>query len=84
MGVCAFDEGNPITLVFDCISLGKQEIVTKDGLRLNRVLETLSKIIRIPTSKIGNILYYYEVLDKKKTIKQLELKSGDVLFVKLK
>ena len=84
MGVCAFDEGYPITLVFDCISLGIHEIKTKDGLRLKRILENLSKIIQIPTSKIGNVLYLYEALDKNKTIKELGLASGSVLIVKLK
>ena len=80
MGICAFDEGNPITLVFDCVSLGTHKIETKDGLSLRRIIGTLSKIIKIPSSKIGDILYYYDILDKKRTIRELGLSSGAILF----
>ena len=84
MGVCAYNEGNPITLVFDCISFGTHEIETKDLVRLKRVLKELSKIIKIPTSKIKNVLYQYQILDKRRTIKEMGLPSGAVLMVKLK
>ena len=84
MGVCAYNEGAPITLVFDCISLGTHEIETKDLVRLKRVIEELSKIIKIPSSKIKNVLYQYQILDKHRTIKEMGLPSGAVLMVKLK
>ena len=84
MGLCAYNEGNPITLVFDCISFGTHEIETKDLVRLKRVLKELSKIIKIPTSKIKNVLYQYQILDKRRTIKEMGLPSGAVLMVKLK
>ena len=82
MGNCGKDEGKPILLVFDCISFGKHEITTMDGLKLKRVLEELSRRIGIPQSKIKEILYKYEPLDKHKTIKDLNLPPGAVLTVK--
>lgn len=51
------DIGNPIVLVFDCISLGTHEIQTGDEVKLKNVLKRLSKIINTPVSKIANALY---------------------------
>ena len=84
MGVCAFDEGNPIVLVFDCISFGKHEIKTKDGLRLQSAIDVLARRIQIPSSKIDNVFYSYEILDKRRIIRDFNLPSGAVLTIKLK
>ena len=84
MGVCAYEEGEPIILVFDCISFGKHEIKTCDGVKLKRALDILSKRINIPSSKIKTVLYQYTELNKNTLIKYLGLSSGAVLTVKFK
>ncbi len=76
------DIGNPIMLVFDCISLGTHEIQTGDEVKLKNVLKRLSKIINTPVSKIANVLYNYSPLDKNQKIKDLGLPSGAVIQVK--
>ena len=78
------DHGNPIMLVFDCISLGKHEIQTYDGYKLKTVLKTLSKRINTPVSKIASVNYNYSPLNNNSTISQLGLNSGAVLQVKFK
>ena len=78
------DEGNPIVLVFDCISLGTHEIQTGDEVKLKDVLKRLSKIINTPVSKIDKVLYNYSPLDKNQKIKDLGIPSGGVLQVKFK
>ena len=82
MGIC--NEGNSILLIFDCIGKGRHEINTFDGLTLNTVLKRLSKRINTPVSEIGNILYNYDVIDKSRTIRELNLPSGAVISVKFK
>ena len=84
MGSCSSDEGKPILLVFDCISLGKHEISTMDGLKLKKVLEELSRRIRVPQSYIDEVLYKYEPLNKHQKIRDLDLQNGSVLLVKFK
>ena len=53
-----------------------------DGLKLKRVLEELSRRIRVPTSRIGDVLYKYEPLNKSSKIKDLNLPNRAVLLVK--
>ena len=77
-------DGEPILLVFDGISLGKHEINTMDGLKIKTVLQRLSKRIDVPVSQIGNVKYNYEVLDKNRTIKELNIPNGGVLSFELK
>ena len=76
------EEGNPIVLVFDCISLGTHEIQTGDEVKWKKVLKRLSKIINTPASKIANALYNYSPLDKNQKIKDLGLPSGAVIQIK--
>ena len=76
------EEGNPIVLVFDCISLGTHEIQTGDEVKLKKVLKRLSKIINTRASKIANALYNYSPLDKNQKIKDLGLPSGAVIQIK--
>ena len=78
------DSGNPIVLVFDCVSLGTHEIQTTDGLKLKDVLKRLSKRINTSVSKIGDVKYNYSPLDKNRTISELGLKSGSVMLVNFK
>ena len=82
--MCNFEEGDPITLVFDCISLGKHEINTMDGVKLKDPLKVLCKRINTPYSKIGDVSYNYTPLNKDEIIKNLGLKHGNVLAVKFK
>ena len=77
------DQGNPIQLVFDCVSLGTHEINTYDGVKLKNVLKTLSKRINTPVKQIGDVSYNYSALNKNCTLSELGLKSGAVLSVKL-
>ena len=83
MGNCGCDEGKPILLVFDCLSFGTHEITTMDGLRLKKVLGELSRRIRVPESRIGDVLYKYSPLDKSSKIKDLHIPTGSVLNVKI-
>ena len=76
------DDGEPIVLVFDCISLGTHEIQTTDGTKLKKVVKRLSKRINTPMSQIKNVQYSYNPLDQNRTIRELGLKSGSVLQVK--
>ena len=69
-------EGKPIVLVFDCISYGKHEINCMDGLTLKKVLGELSRRIRLPQSKIVDVQYRYESLNKAKKIRELNLPLG--------
>ena len=78
------DNGNPILLVFDCISLGTHEIQTTDGVKLKNVLKRLSKRINTPISKIGDVKYNYSPLNKNEKIYELGLKSGAVIQVNFK
>ena len=82
MGIC--DEGQPIKLVFDCISYGKNEINTGDELKLKSALNKLSKIINVPTSDMIQVLYNYELLDINRTVKELGLPNGAVITVKFR
>ena len=82
MGICG-SEGDPIFLTFDCISYGTHGIYTKDGIQLKKVLEDLSKRIRVPRRKIFNVLYNYESLNTNSKIKDLNLPQGAVLLVKI-
>ena len=82
MGNCG-DEGKPILLVFDCMSFGTHEIVAKDGEKLKKPLEELSRRIRLPQSKIGGVLYNYELLNRNRKIRELNLPTGAVLTVKI-
>ena len=82
MGNCG-DEGKPILLVFDCMSFGTHEIFTKDGVKLKKPLEELSRRIRLPQSRIGGVLYNYELLNKNRKIRELNLPTGAVLTVKI-
>ena len=82
MGNCGSDEGNPTILTFDCISLGKHEINTMDGLKLKNALDELSRRLNIPAYKIGDVVYKYTVLDKYKKIRDLNLPPDAVLIVK--
>ena len=82
MGSCGFD-GDPIYLTFDCVSYGTHGINTKDGIQLRKVLEILSKRIRVPRRKISNVLYNYETLNTDSKIKDLNLPQGSVLLVKI-
>ena len=83
MGNCGDNEGKPIVLVFDCISYGKHEINCMDGLTLKKVLGELSRRIRLPQSKIVDVQYRYESLNKAKKIRELNLPNWAVLLVKL-
>ena len=76
--------GDPILLVFDGVSLGKHEIDTMDGLKIKSVLQRLSQRIKIPVSQIGNVKYNYDIIDKNRTIKDLNLPNGAVLSFELK
>ncbi len=78
------DNGNPILLVFDCISLGTHEIQTTDGVKLKNVLKRLSKRVNTPISKIGDVKYNYSPLNKNAKIYELGLKSGAVIQVNFK
>ena len=83
MGNCGCgSDGKPILLIFDCISFGTHEIYTMDGLKLKKAVEELSKRIRVPLSKITEVLYKYDPLNISKKIKDLNLPSGAVLSVK--
>ena len=82
MGICG-DEGKPILLVFDCMSYGTHEIVTKDGVKLKQPLEELSRRIRVRQSRIGDVLYKYEPLNKHRKIRELNLPTGAVITVKI-
>ena len=84
MGVCCVEEGEPTTLVFDCISFGKHEIEINDGLKLKNALGLLSKRINVSTSRMSEVYYDYNNLDKNKKIKELNLPPGSVLMVKFK
>ena len=82
MGSCGF-EGDPIYLTFDCRSYGTHGINTKDGIQLRKVIEELSKRIRVPRRKISSVLYNYEALNTDRKIKDLKLPPGAVLLVKI-
>ena len=82
MGICGLN-GDPIYLTFDCISYGTHGIYTKDGISLEKVIEILCKIIRVPRRKITSVLYNYEVLNTNNKIKDLNLPDGAVLSVKI-
>ena len=81
MGICG-DDGKPILLVFDCVD-GVHEIYTMDGVKLKKPIEELARIKRIPLSKIAEVSYKYEPLNKNKKIRDLDLPSGAVLSVKI-
>ena len=82
MGNCGSDDGRPIILVFDCISLGTHEISTMDGLKLKKPIEELARRLNVPTYYIKDVLYKYNTLDKSAKIKDLNLPDGAVLSVK--
>ena len=81
---CFQEDGEPITLVFDCVSLGTHEIKTYDGVRLKNVLRQLSKRINVSVSQIDQVLYLYTVLDKNRKIREFGIPSGGVLSIKFK
>ena len=83
MGVCSLDPDNS-TLVFDCVSYGMHKMTTKKGLKLQHCLKVLSKKIKVPLYKISKASYFFEDLDKHRTIKELNLPSGAVISVKFK
>ena len=82
MGVCCGDTEVPFLLVFDCISYGVHEINAMDGMRLQTVIEELCRRIRVPLSKISQVLYNYEILDWNAKIRHLGVPNGGVLLVK--
>ena len=81
---CFTESGEPIILVFDCLSLGTHEIKTYDEVRIKDVLKQLSKRINMNVSQIENVYYQYTPLDKNKKIKLYGIPSGGVIDVKFK
>ena len=82
MGNCGSDDGRPIVLVFDCISLGTHEISTMDGLKLKKAVDELARRLNVPSYYIKDVLYKYTLLDKYSKIRDLNLPDGAVLNVK--
>ena len=79
---CAGEEGNPILLTFDCISLGTHEINVMDNLKLKNATDELARRLGISSNKIGDIYYNQNRLDKYTRIKDLNLPPGATLIVK--
>ena len=78
------EDSEPIILIFDCISYGRQEIKTTKTLKLSQVKRELASRLGIPPEDIKEIKYMYEPLDQNRKIKELGLLSGCVLLVKFK
>ncbi len=83
MGNCGSDDGKPILLSFDVIGYGTHEISTMDGLKLKSVLEELARRVRVRPSRIGDVLYKYEQLDRHRKIKDLNIPNRAVITVKI-
>lgn len=81
---CFQEDGEPIIIVFDCVSLGTHEIKTYDGVRIKNALRLLSKRINVNVSQIDEVSYMYTVLDKNRKIREYNIPSGGVLNVKFK
>ena len=79
---CAGEDGNPVVLTFDCISLGTHEIKVLDSYKLKGAADELARRLGIPSNRIADIYYNQNKLDKYSRIRDLNIPPGAPLIVK--